>query len=52
MPAGALIARTLTHTLLTGVGHTPPWEAAARTAELITSSLTGDPHHVKEEVRC
>jgi glycine/D-amino acid oxidase-like deaminating enzyme len=28
--------------LLTGVGHTPPWEAPDRTAQLITTSLTND----------
>jgi hypothetical protein len=28
--------------LLTGVGHTPPWEAPDRTAHLITTSLTND----------
>jgi pimeloyl-ACP methyl ester carboxylesterase len=30
-----------TITLLAGVGHTPPWEAPDRVAELITSSLNG-----------
>ena len=30
---------TLTHTLLTGVGHTPPWEAPEHVAELITTAL-------------
>jgi pimeloyl-ACP methyl ester carboxylesterase len=28
--------------LLTGVGHTPPWEAPDRTAQLITTSLPND----------
>lgn len=30
---------TLAHTLLAGVGHTPPWEAADRIVDLILSSL-------------
>jgi pimeloyl-ACP methyl ester carboxylesterase len=36
----------LTHTLLAGIGHTPPWEAAGRIAEMIAASLNsngGDP---------
>ena len=32
-------SNTLTHTLLAGVGHTPPWEAADRVADLITTAL-------------
>lgn len=35
----------LTHTLLTGVGHTPPWETPDEIAGLITDSI-------KEPVRC
>jgi pimeloyl-ACP methyl ester carboxylesterase len=35
-------SNTLTHTLLAGVGHTPPWDAADRIAGLIASSLNGD----------
>jgi pimeloyl-ACP methyl ester carboxylesterase len=34
-------ANTLTHTLLAGVGHTPPWEAADWVAELIVTALNG-----------
>jgi pimeloyl-ACP methyl ester carboxylesterase len=34
-------SNTLTHTLLQGVGHTPPWEAADRIAERISTSLNG-----------
>jgi pimeloyl-ACP methyl ester carboxylesterase len=32
-------ANVLAHTLLRAVGHTPPWEAAGRVAELISTSL-------------
>jgi pimeloyl-ACP methyl ester carboxylesterase len=32
----------LIHTLLAGVGHTPPCDAPDRVAELITTSLNGD----------
>ena len=35
----------LTHTLLTGVGHTPPWETPHQVADLILTSI-------KEPVRC
>jgi pimeloyl-ACP methyl ester carboxylesterase len=35
-------SNTLTHTLLAGVGHTPPWEAADRIAEMIEASLNGN----------
>ena len=33
-------SNTLTHTLLTDTGHTPPWEAAERVAGLIAASLS------------
>ena len=38
-------AGTLSHTLLTGIGHTPPWEAPDQIAELITNAI-------KEPVQC
>jgi pimeloyl-ACP methyl ester carboxylesterase len=38
-PADILTHRNIT--LLAGVGHTPPWEAADRIAELIVTSLNG-----------
>jgi pimeloyl-ACP methyl ester carboxylesterase len=42
-------ANTLTHTLLAGVGHTPPWEAPDRIADLILTSLNGHGRHPIEQ---
>ncbi len=39
---GAPPSNTFTHTMLAGVGHTPPWEASGLVADLITTGLTGD----------
>jgi len=42
-------SNALTHTLLAGVGHTPPWEAAGRIAEMIAASLNGNGGDVIEQ---
>jgi pimeloyl-ACP methyl ester carboxylesterase len=41
---------TLPHTLLTQVGHTPPWEAADRIAEVITSAVRRDNEVPREQI--